>query len=109
MESKMIFNFIFGRKRHRTPTSSALSDLRVGDRAIVRELELDHPTAEHLMNLGFVPGLEVMLSAVVPAAIPGCIGSKGLRWRFAASSRGTSTCLWSAHRRSVISSTEARR
>ena len=66
----MIFNFIFGHKRHRTPTSSALSDLRVGDRAIVRELELDHPTAEHLMNLGFVPGLEVTVERSGPGGDP---------------------------------------
>jgi len=66
----MIFNFIFGRKRHRTPTMGALSDLKVGDRAIVRELELDHPIAEHLMNLGFVPGLEVSVERSGPGGDP---------------------------------------
>lgn len=70
MELKMIFNFIFGRKQHRNPNPSALADLRVGERAIVRELELDHPTAEHLMNLGFVPGLEVSVERSGPGGDP---------------------------------------
>jgi ferrous iron transport protein A len=66
----MIFNFIFERKRRRTPAMGALSDLRVGERAIVRELELDHPIAEHLMNLGFVPGLEVSVERSGPGGDP---------------------------------------
>ena len=66
----MIFNFIFGRKRQRTSQEGPLSDLRVGDRAIVRELELDHPIAEHLMNLGFVPGLEVSVERSGPGGDP---------------------------------------
>ena len=66
----MIFNFIFGRKRHRTSGSETLSELRVGERAIVRELELDHPIAEHLMNLGFVPGLEVSVERSGPGGDP---------------------------------------
>ncbi len=70
MELKMIFNFIFGRKRQRSSSSGALSDLRVGERAIVRELELDHPIAEHLMNLGFVPGLEVTVERSGPGGDP---------------------------------------
>ena len=70
MELKMIFNFIFGRKPHRTPHASALADLQVGERAIVRELELDLPIAEHLMNLGFVPGLEVSVERSGPGGDP---------------------------------------
>jgi ferrous iron transport protein A len=66
----MIFNFIFGRKRHRNPAASVLSDLQVGERAIVRELELDHTIAEHLMNLGFVPGLEVSVERSGPGGDP---------------------------------------
>ena len=66
----MIFNFIFGRKQRGTPGSSALSDLQVGERAIVQELELDHPVAEHLMNLGFVPGLEVTVARSGPGGDP---------------------------------------
>jgi Fe2+ transport system protein FeoA len=70
MELKMIFNFIFGRKQHRTPSAGALADLKVGERAIVRELELDVATAEHLMNLGFVPGLEVSVERSGPGGDP---------------------------------------
>jgi ferrous iron transport protein A len=70
LELKMIFNFIFGRKQHRHTTARALADLRVGERAIVRELELDHPVAEHLMNLGFVPGLEVSVERSGPGGDP---------------------------------------
>jgi len=66
----MIFNFMFGRKRHSSSRSGALSDLRVGERAIVRELELDHSIAEHLMNLGFVPGLEVSVERSCPGGDP---------------------------------------
>jgi len=70
MELKMIFNFMFARKRERKAGGSALSDLQVGERAIVRNLELDHPIAEHLMNLGFVPGLEVTVERSGPGGDP---------------------------------------
>jgi Fe2+ transport system protein FeoA len=70
LELKMIFNFIFGRKRHRNTTARALADLQVGEHAIVRELDLDHPVAEHLMNLGFVPGLEVSVERSGPGGDP---------------------------------------
>ena len=70
MELKMIFNFRFGRKRHPKRTASALADLRVGERAILQDLELDHPIAEHLMNLGFVPGLEVTVERSGPGGDP---------------------------------------
>jgi ferrous iron transport protein A len=70
LELKMIFNFIFGRKQRGTPHSSALADLQVGERAIVQDLELDHPIAEHLMNLGFVPGLEVTVARSGPGGDP---------------------------------------
>ena len=39
-------------------------------RAIVQDLELDHPIAEHLMNLGFVPGLEVTVERSSPGGDP---------------------------------------
>jgi Fe2+ transport system protein FeoA len=70
LELKMIFNFIFGRKQRHTSDSSALADLRVGDRAIVKDLDLDHSIAEHLMNLGFVPGLEVSVERSGPGGDP---------------------------------------
>ena len=70
MELKMIFNFIFGRKQPRTPKAGALADLRVGERAILEEFDLDHPVAEHLMNLGFVPGMEVSVERSGPGGDP---------------------------------------
>ena len=67
----MIFNFIFGRhKRHHIRRGCALADLNVGDRAVVEELELAEPVAEHLMNLGFVPGLEVTVARSGPGGDP---------------------------------------
>src|ERR1700690_2786092 len=67
MELKMIFNFIFGRhKKERNRKTGALADLRVGETAILSDIELSTPVAEHLMNLGFVPGLEVTVARSGP-------------------------------------------
>jgi ferrous iron transport protein A len=67
----MIFNFIFGRRK-KVPQGkgNALADLEVGERAILSELELSTPVAEHLMNLGFVPGLEVKVLRSGPGGDP---------------------------------------
>jgi Fe2+ transport system protein FeoA len=67
----MIFNFIFGRRtRERERRARALADLRVGESAILSELELSPPVAEHLMNLGFVPGLVVKVLRSGPGGDP---------------------------------------
>jgi ferrous iron transport protein A len=67
----MIFNFIFGRhKKQSPPGASALADLRVGESAILSALEVAPPVAEHLMNLGFVPGLEVKVLRSGPGGDP---------------------------------------
>ena len=91
----MIFNFIFGRpKKERNRQGSALADLRVGESAILSDLELAPPVAEHLMNLGFVPGLEVHgCYAALPAAILACTASKEPKLPCAAMSPVTFT--WS--------------
>ncbi len=71
LELKMIFNFIFGgAKKERHTQASALADLRVGESAILSELELSPPIAEHLMNLGFVPGLVVKVLRSGPGGDP---------------------------------------
>jgi ferrous iron transport protein A len=71
LELKMIFNFIFGRhKKGHHRKRNALADLRVGESAILSELELSPPVAEHLMNLGFVPGLEVTVARSGPGGDP---------------------------------------
>jgi len=71
IELKMIFNFIFGRpqKQPRSRTS-ALADLHVGESAVLSDLELAPPVAEHLMNLGFVPGLVVKVLRSGPGGDP---------------------------------------
>lgn len=66
-ELKMIFNFI---KRTSTIPRSSLADLRTGERAILGELALEPATAEHLMNLGLVPGVEVLVAHSGPGGDP---------------------------------------
>ena len=67
----MIFNFIFGRpKKQRSRRGSALADLRLGEKAILAGMELATPIAEHLMNLGFIPGLEVTVARSGPGGDP---------------------------------------
>ena len=71
LELKMIFNFIFGRhKKERNREAGALTDLRVGESAIVSALALAPPVAEHLMNLGIVPGLKVTVARSAPGGDP---------------------------------------
>jgi ferrous iron transport protein A len=66
----MIFNFKFGRKQKGPREANALADLRVGESAIVSDIELAPPLAEHLMNLGMVPGLEVTVTRSCPGGDP---------------------------------------
>jgi Fe2+ transport system protein FeoA len=67
----MIFNFKFGR---RSPAqhagTSALADLKIGESAILADLKLAPAIAEHLMNLGFVPGLVVKVLRSGPGGDP---------------------------------------
>jgi Fe2+ transport system protein FeoA len=53
-----------------TPPEARLSDLREGDRAVLKELDLPHHTAEHLMCLGFIPGVEVTVGKSGPGGDP---------------------------------------
>ena len=68
----MIFNFKFGRRKKKAEPAraSALADLRVGESAVLAELKLSPPVAEHLMNLGFVPGLVVKVLRSGPGGDP---------------------------------------
>ena len=63
----MIFNFMSG---NCVPESAALSDLEVGERGILYDFSLSHDVAEYLMNLGFVPGLEVTVANSGPGGDP---------------------------------------
>lgn len=69
-ELKMIFNFTFRRRRKQHSSSNVLADLPVGERAIVSDIELAPHVADHLMNLGFVPGLEVTVARSGPGGDP---------------------------------------
>jgi Fe2+ transport system protein FeoA len=67
----MIFNFRFGRRKQDAPQrGSALADLRVGESAILADLKLAPAIADHLMNLGFVPGLVVKVLRSGPGGDP---------------------------------------
>jgi ferrous iron transport protein A len=63
----MVFNFMTAsaKKLHRT-----LSDLAVGESGILEEFHMPPNIAEHLMNLGFVPGLEVFVARSGPGGNP---------------------------------------
>ncbi len=63
----MIFNFISDCK---TPSPVALSELRDGETALVYDFSLAPNVADHLMNLGFVPGVEVVPTRSGPGGDP---------------------------------------
>lgn len=52
------------------PDQTTLSDLGPGETAIVEEFNLPANVAEHLMNLGLIPGLRVRLAHVAPGGTP---------------------------------------
>jgi len=64
---KMVFNFMTKSPRK---TRQHLSDLNVGESGILSGFELEPSVAEHLMNLGFVPGLEVLVARSGPGGNP---------------------------------------
>ena len=53
-----------------TPSAATLCDLAVGESAILDNFDMPQHIAEHLMNLGFVPGLEVMVARTGPGGSP---------------------------------------
>ena len=63
---KMIFKFTKSRPRR----SDALSDLRPGEKARVRDLHLPKAIADRLLRLGLLPGAEVTLSGSGPSGDP---------------------------------------
>ncbi|HEX8926593.1 MAG TPA: FeoA family protein [Terriglobales bacterium] len=48
----------------------SLSELQLGERGIVTRFCMAPHVAEHLMNLGFIPGLEVMVARSGPGGDP---------------------------------------
>lgn len=66
----MVFNFM---KRHAIKsvrTLRTLCDLAVGESGILEDFDMPQTIAEHLMNLGFVPGLEVLVARSGPGGNP---------------------------------------
>ena len=68
----MVFSFISRRRYQEQDTRKArvLADLHMGESAIVSNIELSSAIAEHLMNLGFVPGLGVTVAHSGPGGDP---------------------------------------
>jgi Fe2+ transport system protein FeoA len=64
---KMVFNFMTGPT---TNPSATLSDLAIGESGILEDFDMPQNIAEHLMNLGFVPGLEVLVARTGPGGNP---------------------------------------
>jgi len=50
--------------------NNRLSDLALGESAILEDFDMPQNIAEHLMNLGFVPGLEIMVARSGPGGNP---------------------------------------
>jgi ferrous iron transport protein A len=66
---KMIFNFAFS-ESPMPPRSVRLADLNEGDHAVLAEIDLPTHTTEHLMCLGFIPGVEVTVGKSGPGGDP---------------------------------------
>jgi Fe2+ transport system protein FeoA len=64
----MVFNFMTGSPT--TNSSHTLQDLAVGESGILEDFNMPQSIAEHLMNLGFVPGLEVFVARSGPGGNP---------------------------------------
>ncbi len=63
MELKMIFNFA-------DAGIAALADLEEGQSAVLEQLDLAPRVADHLMNLGFIPGVEIVAARSGPGGDP---------------------------------------
>jgi ferrous iron transport protein A len=50
--------------------SPSLADLEEGESAVLGDFDLDLQVSDHLMNLGFVPGIEVTVAQSGPGGDP---------------------------------------
>jgi Fe2+ transport system protein FeoA len=64
---KMIFNFAHKRASN---CAASLFDLEEGCTAILSDIDLPEHVADQLMNLGFIPGLEVKVTRSGPGGDP---------------------------------------
>jgi len=60
---KMISNFM-------QAPSAPLSELKEGARGVLREMNLAPKLTERLMNLGFLPGVEILVAGSGPGGDP---------------------------------------
>jgi ferrous iron transport protein A len=71
MVLKMVFNFMkASAKKLSKKLTHTLGDLAVGEHGILEDFDMPQSIAEHLMNLGFVPGLEVYVARSGPGGNP---------------------------------------
>jgi ferrous iron transport protein A len=70
MTLKMIFKFAPNSAPQSVPAT--LSDLEEGESGVLGHLHAPAAVAEHLMNLGFIPGVEVTMARTGPGGDP-CI------------------------------------
>jgi ferrous iron transport protein A len=64
--------FKFGQNPVAPTTPATLCDLEEGESGVLGHLHAPAPVAEHLMNLGFIPGVEVTMARSGPGGDP-CI------------------------------------
>ena len=67
MNLKMIFNFMTDMSH---TVALSLYELPLGETALVHDFSMAPHVAEHLMNLGFVPGVEVRVTRSGPGGDP---------------------------------------
>ena len=67
----MVFNFMKATGKHlHQKIAHTLHDLAVGESGILGDFDMPANIAEHLMNLGFVPGLEIYVARSGPGGNP---------------------------------------
>jgi Fe2+ transport system protein FeoA len=67
----MVFNFMKASvKKLGKNLRHTLCDLAVGESGVLEDFDMPQNIAEHLMNLGFVPGLEVYVARSGPGGNP---------------------------------------
>jgi ferrous iron transport protein A len=67
----LVLKMVFKLMNVPTPKPShTLCDLALGERGILEDFDMPQSIAEHLMNLGFVPGLEVLVARSGPGGNP---------------------------------------
>ena len=66
----LILKIIFNIETMDSDHTFALADLPEGEAAFVHALSLDTHVTEHLMNLGFIPGVEIMPARSAPGGDP---------------------------------------